>query len=113
MWARIITPRSLDNLIPGLDEMQEALYPRLPSIGVRCYFPGWVRLRNVARKTIFRLRVWIRRMFRRFAQLPLLVINPDGQYFGLAIPRLFRFQDGGTTVFLVNSDKWAKEWGPR
>ncbi len=96
-----------NDLIPGLSEMQGALYPGLPSIGVTVNLPGWISMRNVARRTIFRLRVWIRRMLRRFAQLPLLVINPDGQYFGLAIPRLFRFQQGGLTIFEVKSNYWG------
>ena len=99
-----ITPRSLNDLIPGLSEMQGALYPGLPSIGVTAYFPGWVILRNIARRTIFRLRVWIRRMFRRFAQLPLLVINPDGQIFGLAIPRLYRHPPGFSTLIVDRTD---------
>ena len=96
-----MTPRSLNNdFIPGILEMQDALYPGLPSIGVTVYFPGWVRMRDVVRRTIFRLRVWIRRTLRRFAQLPLLVINPDGQIFGLAIPRLYRFPAGGSTLIV-------------
>jgi len=118
---RTMTPRSLNDLIPGLSEMQEALYPGLPGLGTigqlggfsvfiapsQINLPGWINMRNVARRTIFRLRVWIRRMLRRFADLPLLVINPDGQYFGLAIPRLFRFQQGGLTIFEVKSNYWG------
>jgi hypothetical protein len=98
--VRTMTPRSLNDLIPGLSEMQDALYPGLPSIGVTVYLPGWIGMRDVVRRTIFRLRVWIRRMFRRFAQLPLLVINPDGQIFGLAIPRLYRHPPGSSTLIV-------------
>lgn len=102
--VRTMTPRSLNSLIPGLLEMQDALYPGLPSIGVTVYLPGWIRMRDVVRRTIFRLRVWIRRMFRRFAQLPLLVINPDGQIFGLAIPRLYRHPPGFSTLIVDRTD---------
>ena len=96
-----MTPRSLDSLIPGLLEMQDALYPGLPSIGVTVYLTGWIRMRDVVRRTIFRLRVWIRRMLRRFARLPMLVINPDGQIFGLAIPRLYRHPVNSTFIVQI------------
>ena len=95
-----MTPRSLNTFIPGLLEMQDALYPGLPSIGVTVYLTGWIRMRDVVRRTIFRLRVWIRRTLRRFARLPLLVINPDGQIFGLAIPRLYRHRAGDSTLIV-------------
>ncbi len=95
-----MTPRSLNTFIPGILEMQDALYPGLPSIGVTVYLPGWIRMRDVVRRTIFRLRVWIRRMLRRFARLPLLMINPDGQIFGLAIPRLYRHPAGDSTLIV-------------
>ena len=99
-----MTPRSLNTFIPGILEMQDALYPGLPSIGVTVYLTGWIRMRDVVRRTIFRLRVWIRfrirRALRRFARLPLLVINPDGQIFGLATPRLYRHPAGDSTLIV-------------
>ena len=40
------------------------------------YAPGWLRMRDVVRRTMFRLRVWIRRTFSR------LTVTRDGvRYF--------------------------------
>jgi hypothetical protein len=76
-------PRSKSRLgigiTPGWEEMYALMY--LPArnfnemLGVGVYAPGWLRMRNVVWRTIFRLRVWIRRTLRR------LVCTRIGQRF--------------------------------
>jgi len=79
----IMRPRTKSRLgnsiTPGWEEMYALMY--LPErnfnemLGVGVYAPGWLRMRNVVWRTIFRLRVWIRRTLRR------LVCTRTGQRF--------------------------------
>lgn len=96
-------PRSLTlSIVPGFEQMYQAMYR--PQRGISVYAPGWLRMRDVVRRTHFRLRVWIRRTLRRFTRLPMLVINPDGQIFGLAIPqRLYRRPASVSTLIVQMS----------
>jgi hypothetical protein len=65
--------------LPGWERMFAAMYPTMRSIDP--YVPGFLRMRDVVRRTMLRLRVWIRRTLRR------LVCTRDGQRFFLPLPR--------------------------
>lgn len=59
--------------LPGWERMFAAMYPTMRSIDP--YVPGFLRMRDVVRRTMLRLRVWIRRTLRR------LVCTRNGQRF--------------------------------
>ena len=64
---------------PGWEHMFAAMYPTQRSVNP--YVPGFLRMRDVIQRTMFRLRVWIRRTLRR------LVSTRNGQRFFLPLPQ--------------------------
>jgi hypothetical protein len=72
LFGFIMRPRFNVNP-PGWEHMFAAMYPTERS--VQPYGPGFLRMRDVIRRTMLRLRVWIRRTLRR------LVCTRNGQRF--------------------------------
>ena len=67
---------------PSFNQMFYSLYPIDRELYPHTYAPGMSRMRDVTRRIIFRLRVWIRRTLRR------LVCTRDAQFrFFLPHPR--------------------------
>ena len=96
--------RTFARLLNNID--QDGAGPRVSRLVSR-YYCNSLKPTCTGKKTPggagIRLRVWIRRALRRFARLPLLdllVINPDGQIFGLAIPRSYRHPAGDSTLIV-------------
>ena len=72
LFGFIMRPRFEVNP-PGMWNMFALMYPTERSVNP--YVPGFLRMRDVIRRTMLRLRVWIRRTLRR------LVCTRNGQRF--------------------------------